>query len=909
MENGYPKPLGNAFNGVMAEMLDGAKRRNSGASNASSRASSSANSKIGRSASLRDDPNLVKRNNLPQRSATLKIAGPESKKKYQNVMNEMLKKKIVPPEVPKVPEIPPPPQLTTGDEHTSCAMSETSGISITSSAKDLNESEKSSTIKKNKTPPNKPIRRNSQRSLKSRHSSGNQSPNSASPGSNPDKKAESDQQSVKDSSHERIQGALPEATSNHEITCTNEQKNKGQTRLTPLRKEKDERRANYEKRRDQRRRSVHSSDQEAKKEIPKLTSTPKKTKKPKQIAVRRLSTVKNDNDEASPTESELQNKETKSSQTTLERRNMLRSLPLSSSSSDESAIESIVKEEPVFATFMAKPKLQNGQDNDSSHLSQKIAKLKEDEYAKRQHELNSSLVIKIDPEVDIETEDSSTDEDSPFIKSKTGEFTYLNADEELLEPFEKLGWFSGRPNYYYAENIFIWLYGLNSVVNWLFVMMALAKGIIGMIAMKNAFIFQVAFSGLGLLHLTTLPLLDNFEFIQKSKQLLRHSRTSKFLRKVLSNWENRFYYYVFNFVQPWNTLVFCRNYNGQRRVLEAQLDKTSTFVTRLTQQKIKNLKIIQDRLLFTSSCYRDPFQFFIGYNLLIQIAGSEASSFAVSSEDIDKYYYDMLLFGVCSLSMMLNLFYIFLNVTQRIGAWYEAQTGKDLQYGSRTLYLVSATCQSLIVLLFCNLEHEQFFRDHKFLRSSIHEGILAAKVFGLFVINIVIFSIHVTTFENTAKQSKWTKTIIIFRRSFSSILFWTQDINNDKTILPAKDIVYFVFYMLLRIIYIVVLWVFVDQVFLDSEGLYQIPDLTALDTRHNIFISVMIIATLICILAQILLYFVLKDGEFCKKILLYLMTFIFFSSIVLGMFLLLPRSNSIFKSIIDFNPNLIPNAP
>ena len=51
--------------------------------------------------------------------------------------------------------------------------------------------------------------------------------------------------------------------------------------MTPLRKEKDERRANYEKRRDQRRRSVHSSDHEAKKEIPKLTSTPKKTKKPK----------------------------------------------------------------------------------------------------------------------------------------------------------------------------------------------------------------------------------------------------------------------------------------------------------------------------------------------------------------------------------------------------------------------------------------------------------------------------------------------------------------------------------------------------------------------------------------------------------------------------------------------------
>ena len=72
--------------------------------------------------------------------------------------------------------------------------------------------------------------------------------------------------------------------------------------------------------------------------------------------------------------------------------------------------------------------------------------------------------------MDIETDDSSTDEDRPFIKSKTGEFTYLDADEELLEPFEKLGWFSGRPNYYFAENIFIWvrkdrvLCGLNSHV-------------------------------------------------------------------------------------------------------------------------------------------------------------------------------------------------------------------------------------------------------------------------------------------------------------------------------------------------------------------------------------------------------------------------------------------------------------
>ena len=42
-------------------------------------------------------------------------------------------------------------------------------------------------------------------------------------------------------------------------------------------------------------------------------------------------------------------------------------------------------------------KISNDLDNDSSKLSAKIAKLKEDEYAKRQHELNTSLVIKIDP--------------------------------------------------------------------------------------------------------------------------------------------------------------------------------------------------------------------------------------------------------------------------------------------------------------------------------------------------------------------------------------------------------------------------------------------------------------------------------------------------------------------------------
>ena len=44
-----------------------------------------------------------------------------------------------------------------------------------------------------------------------------------------------------------------------------------------------------------------------------------------------------------------------------------------------------------------------------------------------------------------------------------------------------------------------------------------------------------------------------------------------------------------------------------------------------------------------------------------------------------------------------------------------------------------------------------------------------------------------TTFDNTAKQSKWNKAIIIFRRSFSSIFFWTQDINNDKCFYIIND--------------------------------------------------------------------------------------------------------------------------
>ena len=38
---------------------------------------------------------------------------------------------------------------------------------------------------------------------------------------------------------------------------------------------------------------------------------------------------------------------------------------------------------------------------------------------------------------------------------KDGEFTYLDADEELLEPFEELGWFDGRPVYYWTESIIL----------------------------------------------------------------------------------------------------------------------------------------------------------------------------------------------------------------------------------------------------------------------------------------------------------------------------------------------------------------------------------------------------------------------------------------------------------------------
>ena len=65
----------------------------------------------------------------------------------------------------------------------------------------------------------------------------------------------------------------------------------------------------------------------------------------------------------------------------------------------------------------------------------------------------------------------------------------------------------------------------------------------------------------------------------------------------------------------------------------------------------------------------------------------------------------------------------------------------------------------------------------------------------------------------------------------------------------------------------------------------------------------MIIASCICIIAHLLLYFVLKDAEFCKKILLYLLTTVFAATIVAGMFLLLPRSNNIWSTLFDFNYN------
>ena len=63
----------------------------------------------------------------------------------------------------------------------------------------------------------------------------------------------------------------------------------------------------------------------------------------------------------------------------------------------------------------------------------------------------------------------------------------------------------------------------------------------------------------------------------------------------------------------------------------------------------------------------------------------------------------------------------------------------------------------------------------------------------------------------------------------------------------------------------------------------------------------MIIASVVCIIAHFLLYFVLKDAEFCKKILLYLLTIVFAATIVAGMFLLLPRSNTIWSTLFDFS--------
>jgi len=61
-------------------------------------------------------------------------------------------------------------------------------------------------------------------------------------------------------------------------------------------------------------------------------------------------------------------------------------------------------------------------------------------------------------------------------------------------------------------------------------------------------ILKLTFALVGLIHLLTLPLLDNFKLIKDSKLLLRYSKTSDLLRRILDNWQNRLYYYIFNMV-------------------------------------------------------------------------------------------------------------------------------------------------------------------------------------------------------------------------------------------------------------------------------------------------------------------------------------------------------------------------
>jgi hypothetical protein len=76
---------------------------------------------------------------------------------------------------------------------------------------------------------------------------------------------------------------------------------------------------------------------------------------------------------------------------------------------------------------------------------------------------------------------------------------------------------------------------------------------------------------------------------------------------------------------------------------------------------------------------------------------------------------------------------------------------------------------------------------------------------------------------------------VTISRSSSSILFWTHDINNDKHILPGKDILYFIFYIITRISLIVLLWIFVDQ---DNKELLDIKNLTGkIESKHDAFIT------------------------------------------------------------------------
>ena len=106
-----------------------------------------------------------------------------------------------------------------------------------------------------------------------------------------------------------------------------------------------------------------------------------------------------------------------------------------------------------------------------------------------------------------------------------------------------------------------------------------------------------------------------------------------------------------------------------------------------------------------------------------------------------------------------------------------------------------------------------------------------------------------------------------------------------------EELFSFLLYTIVRQTYIGVLWKISHDV--SDISLEQIHDL------DTIMIVVFAFCTVIPLLFGILLFYVLTDPDYCKKIALYLTVVAIISGMLSFIFLLLPQSNRVWDNLFD----------